>query len=331
MTEIQTMPLLGAPQSELAHEIVSKLADMNGIPRSKKEWTPPPSNWTPMCHPRVSEVTEEVDGYFLEHWPFPDKKAEQGFRRAAFSRVTCLYFPLARDDSIHFAYLLEDMSFADGKAYNEKLIPIARGDVLPDRSIAAEYITYNLWESMRAHNRELANSVLEPTFLFMRAQTDKVRLKKMRLGEYLEYRDKDVGKALLSALMRFSMGFQLTPEEAKSMTRLEYNCSKQISVVNDIYSWEKELKASKTGHREGAALCSAVKVVAEETNLSYEAAKRVLWSMAREWENTHAELAAELLAAPEGVSQNVRKYIQGLEYQMSGNELWSRTTLRYRV
>ena len=107
---------------------------------------------------------EAVDGYFLEHWPFPSKKAEQVFRDAAFSRVTCLYFPLAKDDRIHFACrlltvlflidgeltsyikilvvpdqrlttldLLEDMSFDDGKTYNDKLIPIARGDVLPDR------------------------------------------------------------------------------------------------------------------------------------------------------------------------------------------------------
>ncbi|KAL8776198.1 MAG: hypothetical protein Q9203_006508 [Teloschistes exilis] len=184
---------------------------------------------------------------------------------------------------------------------------------------------------MRAHNRELADTVLEPTFLFMRAQTDNVRLRKMRLGEYLEYRDKDVGKALLSALMRFVMGLQLTPEETKSMTKLEYNCSKQLSVINDIYSWEKELKAAQTGHREGSALCSAVKVVAEECNLNFDAAKRVLWAMAREWETTHDELAAEVLAAPQGVSENLRRYIQGLEYQMSGNELWSKTTLRYKV
>ena len=114
------------------------------------------------------------------------------------------------------------------------------------------------------------------------------------------------------------------------MGPLERNCSKQISVVNDIYSWEKELKASKTGHREGAALCSAVKVVAEQTHLNFDAAKRVLWSMTREWERTHDELAAELLATPADVAQNVRDYIQGLEYQMSGNELWSRTTLRYK-
>lgn len=48
---------------------------------------------------------------------------------------------------------------------------------------------------MRALDRKLTNEVLEPTFLFMRAQTDKVRLQIKELGEYLDYREKDVGKA----------------------------------------------------------------------------------------------------------------------------------------
>lgn len=48
---------------------------------------------------------------------------------------------------------------------------------------------------MRAHDLELANEVLEPTFVFMRSQTDKARLTISELGEYLRYREKDVGKA----------------------------------------------------------------------------------------------------------------------------------------
>ena len=69
-----------------------------------------------MCHPSVDEVTKEVDGYFLKHWPFPNEKAEQKFQSAAFSRVTCLYFPLARDDSIHFACrLLTVLFLIDGE------------------------------------------------------------------------------------------------------------------------------------------------------------------------------------------------------------------------
>jgi aristolochene synthase len=87
------------------------------------------------------------------------------------------------------------LSLAEGSAYNEKLIEIARGDLLPDRSIPVEYIMYDLWESMRAHDFELANCVLEPMFTFMRAQTDKARLEPMNLEEYFEYRERDVGKA----------------------------------------------------------------------------------------------------------------------------------------
>ncbi|OCL11144.1 Aristolochene synthase [Glonium stellatum] len=303
-------------------------------------WEPPVSFWKPLCHPRAEEVAREVDGYFLDHWKFPNAKAEKTFVKAGFSRVTCLYFPLAKDDRIHFACrlltvlfliddVLEDMSFAEGEAYNEKLIPISRGDVLPDRSIPAEYILYDLWESMRAHDKELADEILEPTFTFMRAQTDRARLKINELGEYLKYREKDVGKALLSALMRFSMDIHLSAGELESMAPLERNCAKQISVVNDIYSWEKELHASENGHREGSALCSAVKVLADETMLDIPATKRVLWSMAREWEFVHDKMCAEKLASPEGCSRAVQDYMKGLEYQMSGNELWSKTTPRY--
>lgn len=87
------------------------------------------------------------------------------------------------------------MSFADGKAYNEKLMPIARGHVQPDYNVPVERITYDLWNSMRAHDRKLADEVLEPTFTFMRAQTDPRRKNSFRLGDYLEYRERDFGKA----------------------------------------------------------------------------------------------------------------------------------------
>lgn len=87
------------------------------------------------------------------------------------------------------------MSLEEGSAYNEKLIPISRGDVLPDRSVPVEYITYDLWESMRVHDREMADEILEPVFQFMRAQTDRARVGPMGLGSYFEYRERDVGKA----------------------------------------------------------------------------------------------------------------------------------------
>lgn len=57
------------------------------------------------------------------------------------------------------------MSFEEGSLYYDKLIAICRGDSLPDRSVPAEYIMYDLWGSMRKENKELADDMLEPAFV----------------------------------------------------------------------------------------------------------------------------------------------------------------------
>lgn len=54
---------------------------------------------------------------------------------------------------------------------------------------------YDLWESMRYHDKPLADEILEPTFTFMRSQTDRTRQHIIELGRYLIYREKDLGKA----------------------------------------------------------------------------------------------------------------------------------------
>ncbi|CAJ2514067.1 Uu.00g021860.m01.CDS01 [Anthostomella pinea] len=310
----------------------------HAVKERKDMWEIPSSLWKPMIHPRAKVVGEEVNNYFLQHWNFPDDLAKSTFLKTGFSRVTCLNYPLAKDDRIHFACrlltalfliddMLEDVSFVDGEKLNNRLIELSRGPqyATPDRSIPAEFVLFDLWESMRAFDLELANEVLEPTFLFMRSQTDKGRASITELGEYLRYREKDVGKALLSALMRYLMELRPTPQEMIALKPLEENCSKHVSIVNDIYSYDKELLASKMGHQEGSSLCSAVKVVAAETGLSVAATKRVLWHMVREWELTHNDMCARLGPS----SQAVRDYIRGLQYQMSGNEVWSATTPRY--
>ncbi|OIW22641.1 terpenoid synthase [Coniochaeta ligniaria NRRL 30616] len=223
---------------------LSRSGQQNGARRT------PLLSWVPACHPLVDPVTLEVDAWFLDNWPFPSDKARQKFVAAGFSRVTCLYFPLAKDDRIAYACrllailfliddLLEYMSLEDSKAYNERLMPLARGDAQPDRTIPVEAIFYNLWASMREKDRYLADQVLEPTF---------IRAEITEIGQYLQYRERDVGKA-----------------------------------------WEKELKQLQVASEEGSILCSGVKVFANSTELSIDAAKTCF-----------------------------------LEYKISRNELWSK-------
>lgn len=87
------------------------------------------------------------------------------------------------------------MSLEEGRVYNARLMPLFRGTILPNRNDPVEWIGYDLWESMRSHDLEMSNEILEPVFTFMRAQTDPARLTTMELGRYLEYREADVGKA----------------------------------------------------------------------------------------------------------------------------------------
>lgn len=89
-----------------------------------QQWQIPPSRWIPLIHPCVEEVSQEVDGYFLEHWPFPDAASRKTFLKAGFSRVTCLYFPLSKDDRIHFACrLLTVLFLIDGEFRALRLPP----------------------------------------------------------------------------------------------------------------------------------------------------------------------------------------------------------------
>lgn len=123
------------------------------------------------------------------------------------------------------------------------------------------------------------------------------------------------------------MSLNLSADELGSVAGIEKNVGHPISIVNDIYSYEKELLAAKTAHEEGGKLCNAVQILAGEVHVSVGSSKRVLWSIYRKWERTHEELVLEHKSQDCG--EKIVSCIEGLEFHMSGNELWSKTTKRY--
>ncbi|KAL2008017.1 hypothetical protein VTN00DRAFT_7999 [Thermoascus crustaceus] len=138
---------------------------------------------------------------------------------------------------------------------------------------------------------------------------------------------------LLSALMRFSMGLKITPQELETVKPIEKNCAKHISVINGIYSYE-ELLVSKTAHEEGGAFCTSVQIMMGEMDVDAESTKRILFAMCREREFRHRMLVAQLKEESDDtmkVSSALPVYVQGLEYQVSGNEAWCSTSPRYKV
>lgn len=98
--------------------------------------------------------------------------------------------------------------------------------------------------------------------------------------------------------------------------------------MNDICSYAKELRASQASPEEGSALCSAVQVLSDETFLPAESAKKVLWTMCREWELNHERMTEEL-GKVRGCDGVMKEYLEGLKLQISGTEAWSLRSLRY--
>lgn len=127
--------------------------------------------------------------------------------------------------------------------------------------------------------------------------------------------------------MRFTMALRLPTQYLDIVRPVDRNCSKHLSVMNDIWSFEKEVLTAQTGHKEGGVLCSAVSTMSDAAEIPTDAAKRVLYSMCREWERSHERLVQEVLGKVD--DDTMRAYLKGLELQMSGNETWSTSTLRY--
>ena len=107
-------------------------------------------------------------------------------------------------------------------------------------------------------------------------------------------------------------------------------------IVNDIYSYEKEVRAYKEGGMEGGEILNAVQMQAIDTGISLVSSKRVLWVLCRELELLFFEKVEKMkmemdLAGEENAAENrdMRGYLKALEHVMSGNEKWSEYTQRY--
>lgn len=106
------------------------------------------------------------------------------------------------------------------------------------------------------------------------------------------------------------MVLNITQHDAQQLIILEANAAKHIAAVNDIFSFEKEHAAARTGYADGAALCSAVSILSSEAGIRPGAAKAASWAMVRDWELSHVKLVEEMDIPERG---DLGRYIEGLK------------------
>ena len=125
------------------------------------------------------------------------------------------------------------------------------------------------------------------------------------------------------------MDLHLSTDVLDSLQDIHASCSKLGMIINDIESFDKELRAWQTHGKEGARMLNIVEMMAKDGGVSIAAAKRICYVLARESEFEHERLVAERKAEPDGRDESLNRYLYGIECIMGGNEAWSRTTARY--
>jgi aristolochene synthase len=121
------------------------------------------------------------------------------------------------------------------------------------------------------------------------------------------------------------MGLCLNNEEIEAVKEINMNTARQLPLLNDICSWEKEFKKARESKEDGARLCSSVKIITDTLKIDAEAAQRLLWHMCRELEFRHVKLVDEVLA----VYPHLSNYCRAVGYHMSGQEVWNLQSERF--
>ncbi|KAL8838595.1 MAG: hypothetical protein Q9176_004992 [Flavoplaca citrina] len=346
------------------YELELQIAQMRKQPEYVPEDIPPPTSFGIKCQPKADQVCAELDEYFFKNWPWEDKAAGQKFLRSETNPIAVGLWQFNRQPKSNtltahkttnicssllpfycgpknttrvlttqifsIADVAETLSISEGKALYERLVPIALGKTQPDRNDPYEWMTYDIWKSMRATDPELTEVVWQGALLCITAQVDDARTKCPDLGSLLKHRAKEAGIAFVAAVLRFSQALHLTPTDIASITPIHTSYALLGVTVNDILSFDKELRAQALlPTAEGAYILNMTKALANDTELDYRASKRVLWVLCREWEVRHRRLVEERMARG-GVSRDLEAYLTGLEFVLGGNEWWSWRTERYQ-
>ena len=127
------------------------------------------------------------------------------------------------------------------------------------------------------------------------------------------------------------MDLRLTPSTLASIHDIEISYSRLGIVVNDIHSFDKEVRAYAQNPTDTGKVLNMVAMQAQETGISFASAKRVLWVLCREWEVLHLEMVKkrESDMARGEEDEALKVYMKGMELVLGGNERWSEYTRRY--
>ncbi|EER24921.1 polyprenyl synthetase, putative [Coccidioides posadasii C735 delta SOWgp] len=140
------------------------------------------------------------------------------------------------------------------------------------------------------------------------------------LEEYIPYRALDVGYMLWHGLVTFGCAITIPEEEADEARELLKPALITASLTNDLFSFEKE--------RGDANVQNAILVVMREHGCSEEEAREICKERIRVECANYVRVVKNTRARTD-ISDELKRYIEVMQYTLSGNAAWSTNCPRY--
>ncbi|KAL8929201.1 MAG: hypothetical protein Q9208_001284 [Pyrenodesmia sp. 3 TL-2023] len=142
------------------------------------------------------------------------------------------------------------------------------------------------------------------------------------LEEYIPYRSLDVGYMLWHGLVTFGCAITIPEEEEDETKELLTPALITASLTNDLFSFEKE--------RDDVNVQNAVLVVMREHGCSEAESREILKDRIRVEVANYVRVVKETRMRTD-LSDDVKRYIEVMQYTLSGNVAWSTQCPRYNA
>ncbi|KIJ30011.1 hypothetical protein M422DRAFT_36729 [Sphaerobolus stellatus SS14] len=295
------------------------------------------SRISPRLHPKTNEVIPQVDEWFLHHWPFLNEGAFEEYKSTDLALFTCYAAADALDERLELACKLINVAFLVDAAVDtlsieeaqdscKKFVGLILGheDVHPSTQV--EKVLHDIHTETRRKG-ELGQNCCEEVAHWLKFATRRDRPEWISSGDfskYCEYRFLDVGYLLTLSIMRYALDIQHPQRNDEVVSECEHLAGYHFMLVNDIFSYRKEM-ASRSKGEIGEALMNSVLVVQNSRGTGEHEAMMWLGRYCEKLEGQFESVASRTAH----LGEDAKRYINALQLLMAGNVKWSAICGRY--
>jgi len=184
---------------------------------------------TPELHPDHEEIDRQVISYLVNTWEWPSEKAKEGFVSWKLNEVVLFMFPTGNPERVQLAcellllgFLMDDWfdnhSFSINAAVVSRLQNLLSSPSTFQPTTTVERMHTDIFNRIRSiHPISLppssSHAILKTYIDMLACHCDPSRGQASTLGEYLVFREVDVGMPICQELLYWTEDLAMTPEE----------------------------------------------------------------------------------------------------------------------